>query len=93
VLFDIYRPLAYSTLADLVHHVRASLTFPQLTLVVHLSGRNIQDPTLPFSIQIMSAKLLINLLECIPGKYKFDEGFSFFLSISFFNLMVSFLMF
>jgi hypothetical protein len=76
VLFDIYRPLAYSTLADLVHHVRKELNFSQLIRVIHLSGCNIQDPTLTFSMQIMSAKLVINLLECIPEKTEFDKGLS-----------------
>jgi len=65
------RPLAYSTLADLVHHVRADLSLPQLARVVHLYARNLHDSSLPFSIQTMSAKLLLNLVECIARK---NEG-------------------
>ena len=60
--FEILRPLAYSTLADLVHHVRTELTLAQLLKVIHLYARNVHDGTLPFSIQNMSAKLLLNLV-------------------------------
>lgn len=62
------RPLAYSTLADLVHHVRGELSLPQLVRVVHLYSRNLHDASLPFSIQTMSAKLLLNIVECIARK-------------------------
>lgn len=68
------RPLAYSTLADLVHHVRGDLTFPQLLRVVQLFARNIHDATLPFNIQTMSAKLLLNLVEVIARKSTDMEG-------------------
>jgi transformation/transcription domain-associated protein len=60
--------LAYSTLADLVHHVRTELTLAQLYKVVHLYSRNIHDASLPYSIQTMSVKLLLNLVECISRK-------------------------
>lgn len=60
------RPLAYSTLADLVHHVRTELSLVQLSKVVYLFSRNIHDATLPFNIQTMSAKLLLNLVSAWP---------------------------
>ncbi|KAL6045043.1 putative transformation/transcription domain-associated protein [Balamuthia mandrillaris] len=66
--YETLRPLAYSTLADLVHHVRTNLSLEQLTRVVYLFSRNIHDPSLPFNIQTMSAKLLLNLVECIARK-------------------------
>ncbi|XP_045594313.1 transformation/transcription domain-associated protein isoform X4 [Procambarus clarkii] len=59
------RPLAYSTLADLVHHVRQQLDMGALTRAVHLFSKNIHDETLPTSIQTMSCKLLLNLVDCI----------------------------
>lgn len=40
------RPLAYSTLADLVHHVRQQLTLPDLTRAVHLFSKNVHDDSL-----------------------------------------------
>jgi hypothetical protein len=64
------RPLAYSTLADLVHHVRSELGLGSLARVVSLYTRTIHDTTLPFAIQTMSAKLLLNLVECIARKYQ-----------------------
>ena len=33
------RPLAYSMLAELVHHIRADLSYPQLSRVVYLFCR------------------------------------------------------
>ena len=50
------RPLAYSTLADLVHHVRAKLSLAQLARVIQLFARNIHDPTLPLAIQVPPPK-------------------------------------
>lgn len=52
-------------LADLVHHVRQQLSFEQLSHITHLYSRNLHDLTLPYSIQTMSVKLILNLLECI----------------------------
>ncbi|XP_046847243.1 transformation/transcription domain-associated protein-like isoform X2 [Xenia sp. Carnegie-2017] len=64
------RPLAYSTLADLVHHVRSHLPLQHLSLAVHLFSKNVHDESLPVSIQTMSCKLLLNLVE---GIRKSDE--------------------
>jgi len=62
---DMLRPLAYSTLADLLHHVRDKLSMPQLSRAVHLFLRNILDDTLPLQIQTMSCKLLLNLVQIL----------------------------
>jgi len=53
ISYNVIRPLAYSTLADLVHFVRADLTIHQLFKVVYIFSRNIHDPTLPLGIQSM----------------------------------------
>jgi len=66
--YETLRPLAYSTLADLVHHVRMELQLPQFVRVVQLYCRNLHDPSLPYSIKIMSAKLLLNLIESIARR-------------------------
>ncbi len=63
--FETLRPLAYSTLADLVHHVRANLKLPQLSWVVHIYCRNIHDASLPVTIQTTSVRLLLNLTDYI----------------------------
>ncbi|CAH8511956.1 unnamed protein product, partial [Dicrocoelium dendriticum] len=62
---DALRPLAYSTLADLTHHIRNELSLAKIARAVDLYGRNMHDDTLPFSIQQMSLRLLLNLVECI----------------------------
>lgn len=68
------RPLAYSTLADLVHHVRQHLPFSDLARAVHLFAKNVHDETLPTSIQTMSCKLLLNLVECIRARSEEEKG-------------------
>ncbi|CAG2063921.1 unnamed protein product, partial [Timema podura] len=41
------RPLAYSTLADLMHHARQLLPMSDLTKAIHLFSRNVHDESLP----------------------------------------------
>ena len=41
------RTLAYSTLADLIHHVRQHLPLNHLTTAVHLFSKNIHDESQP----------------------------------------------
>ena len=52
-------------LADLIHHVRHDLSIDQLMHMVTLYSRNLHDVTLPLSIQTMSAKLLVNLIDSL----------------------------
>lgn len=63
--YESLRPLAYSTLADLVHHVRQHLSIHVLAKAVNLFSKNVHDESLPTSIQTMSCKLLLNLVDCI----------------------------
>ena len=62
------RPLAYSTLADLVHHVRNSLPLQHLCKVVHVFSQNVLDPTLTPNVQTMSAKLLLAVVTPLAQK-------------------------
>ena len=62
------RPLACSTLADLVHHVRSELGMKHLSRVVYIFSCNIHDASLPLSIQTTSVRLLLNLVENIFHK-------------------------
>lgn len=68
------RPLAYSTLADLVHHVRQHLTIHVLAKAVNLFSKNVHDESLPTSIQTMSCKLLLNLVDCIRQRSETDSA-------------------
>eukprot|EP00939_MAST-03C_sp_MAST-3C-sp1_P004697 g4697.t1 len=69
--YELLRPLAYSTLADLVHHMRTKLNMAQLQRIIFLFSRNIHDATLPLSIQTTSVRLLLNLVDNIfHNKYR-----------------------
>jgi len=59
------QPLAYSALADLIHHVRAKLKLSQLSKVIYMFSRNLHDSKLPLTIQATSVRLLLNLVESI----------------------------
>nr|NP_001097192.2 Nipped-A, isoform E [Drosophila melanogaster]Q8I8U7.4 RecName: Full=Transcription-associated protein 1; AltName: Full=dTRA1 [Drosophila melanogaster]ABD22987.1 Nipped-A [Drosophila melanogaster]ABV53702.2 Nipped-A, isoform E [Drosophila melanogaster] len=65
VTLDSIRPLAYSTLADLAHHVRQSLNIDVLIKAVNLFSKNVHDESLAVGIQTMSCKLLLNLVDCL----------------------------
>ena len=63
----IMRPLGYSTLADLVHHVRSMLTLKQLSRVIYMFSRVLHDSSmkLPVTIQITAVRLLLNVVDII----------------------------
>ncbi|CAN7108366.1 unnamed protein product [Brassica rapa subsp. narinosa] len=66
--FESLRPLAYSLLAEIVHHVRADLSISQLSRIIYLFSRNMHDSTLSLNIQTTSARLMLNLVEPIFEK-------------------------
>uniref|UniRef100_T1KDE0 PIK-related kinase FAT domain-containing protein n=1 Tax=Tetranychus urticae TaxID=32264 RepID=T1KDE0_TETUR len=68
------RPLAYSTIADLVHHVRTQLKFKDLVSAVNVFSKNVHDEHLTNSIHTMSCKLLLNLVECIRTRAEIEHG-------------------
>lgn len=68
------RPLAYSMLADLIHHVRQSLRPEQIVRTVLIYAKNLHDSSLAPSIQTMCAKLLLNLIDCIVNLSDKNEG-------------------
>ena len=71
---DTLRPLAYSMLADLIHHIRAELSASQLSRTIYIYSRNLHDATLAPSIQTMCGKLLLNLIDCIMKIPNKSEG-------------------
>jgi transformation/transcription domain-associated protein len=64
-VYETMRPLAYSMLADLIHHVRDSLSAEQIRKTVEVYTKNLLDDFPGTSFQTMSAKLLLNLAEVI----------------------------
>ncbi|KAK2748551.1 hypothetical protein FQN57_000686 [Myotisia sp. PD_48] len=61
------RALAYSMLADLIHHVRESLTRDQILRTIQVYTKNLHDEMPGTSFQAMSAKLLLNMAEKIAS--------------------------
>ncbi|XHF99356.1 hypothetical protein AWENTII_002862 [Aspergillus wentii] len=64
-VYETMRPLAYSMLADLIHHVRDHLTRDQIRRTVEVYTKNLHDDFPGTSFQTMSAKLLLNMAEKI----------------------------
>ncbi|KAF2140214.1 uncharacterized protein K452DRAFT_273824 [Aplosporella prunicola CBS 121167] len=64
-VYETMRPLAYSMLADLIHHLRESLSREQIRRTVEVYTKNLHDTFPGTSFQTMSAKLLLNMAECI----------------------------
>jgi len=64
-VYETMRPLAYSMLADLIHHVRESLNREQIRRTVEVYTKNLHDDFPGTSFQTMSAKLLLNMAESI----------------------------
>ena len=64
-VYETMRPLAYSMLADLIHHVRDNLSPAQIRKTVEVYTKNLLDNFPGTSFQTMSAKLLLNMAECI----------------------------
>lgn len=65
---ELLRPLGYSVVADLIHHVRNELPLAQLARVVYVFSLNLNDPSFTSSIQTMCAKLLNTIIESIYSK-------------------------
>ncbi|KAM7524076.1 hypothetical protein LguiA_013978 [Lonicera macranthoides] len=66
--FETLRPLAYSLLAEIVHHVRANLSLSQLSRIIYLFSSNMHDASLSLSIHTTCARLMLNLVEPIFEK-------------------------
>ncbi|CAH9105798.1 unnamed protein product [Cuscuta europaea] len=66
--FESLRPLAYSLLAEVVHHVRADLSLSQLSRIIYLFSSNMHDASLALGIHTTCARLMLNLVEPIFEK-------------------------
>ncbi|KAF1346069.1 hypothetical protein BDV97DRAFT_424127 [Delphinella strobiligena] len=64
-VYETLRPLAFTMLADLIHHVRDSLTPAQIQKTIIVYTKNLHDDYPGTSFQTMSAKLLLNMAECM----------------------------
>ena len=64
-VYESMRPLAYSLLADLIHHVREDMSRDQIRKTVEVFSKNLHDGFPGTSFQTMSAKLLLNMADVI----------------------------
>jgi transformation/transcription domain-associated protein len=77
-VYETMRPLAYSMLADLIHHLRDQLSKEQIRRTIEVYTKNLHDSFPGTSFQTMSAKLLLNMAECI-AKLESKEDARYFL--------------
>lgn len=75
------RPLAYSIVADFVHNVRNELSTDKILKTITMYCNHLQDSSLALTVQIMSAKLLLNLVERIMRLNSKAEGRQLFMLI------------
>lgn len=63
----ILRPLGYTTLSDLVHHVRSLLSMAQMSRVVSMFSRVLHDSsmTLPMSTQYTAVRTLLSIVDIV----------------------------
>ena len=72
--FDTLRPLAYATLADVVHQIKGELSLQQLSRIVFVFSRNLHDTSLPLSVQAQSVRILLNLVDQIHRSSDANDG-------------------
>ena len=80
-VYETMRPLAYSLLADLIHHVRDSLSRDQIRRTVAVFSANLHDNFPGTSFQTMSAKLLLNMAESIANLKDKSDARHFLMAI------------
>ncbi|GMM58795.1 histone acetyltransferase [Maudiozyma humilis] len=73
---EVLRPLAYSTVADFIHNIRSELQLDDIERTIKMYTGYLLDESLALTVQIMSAKLLLNLVERILklGKEKQNDA-------------------
>lgn len=64
-MHETLRPLAYSTVADFIHNIRSELKLNDIEKTIKMYTEYLMDESLALTVQIMSAKLLLNLVERI----------------------------
>ena len=68
------RTLAYSTLADLIHHVRQHLPLHHLTTAVHLFSKNIHDESQPTTSVLPRPHSLLAVLPADVSARQSGDG-------------------
>lgn len=79
-VYETLRPLAFTMLADLIHHVRENLKPAQIEKSIFVYTKNLHDDYPGTSFQTMSAKLLLNMAECM-AKVEDKQDARYFLTL------------
>lgn len=82
------RSLALTVCADVVHHLRAELSLPQLNLVIHKMCCHVHDLALPFHHQTMCCRVLSQLVGNLSIKAQGASHEEREVIISLFQLML-----
>ena len=72
---DALRTAALNMLSELVAPLREKLTLPQLGSVIYLFAKQVLDPTLPLTTQMLSVRLMLHLVDSICRHCTTEEGF------------------
>ena len=80
-VYETMRPLAYSMLADLIHHVRDKLFPAQIQRTIELFSKNMVEDFPGTSFQTMSAKLLLGMADSISQLEDKEDGRHFLIMI------------
>ncbi|KAL2316433.1 PIKK/TRRAP protein kinase Tra1 [Schizosaccharomyces pombe] len=75
------RPLAFSTLADLLHHVRDELNETQIRKSIMIYSTNMHDLTLSIGLQTMGARLILNMVDRMISLPSIPDAIFLLLSI------------
>ena len=80
-VYETMRPLAYSMLADLIHHVRDELTAEQIQRTIDTFSKYILEDFPGTSFQTMCAKLLLGMADAISNLPSKEDGRHFLILI------------
>ncbi|CAH1449509.1 unnamed protein product [Lactuca virosa] len=72
--FETLRPLAYSLLEEIVHHVCGDLSLSQLSRIIYLFSSNMHVASLSLKIHTTCARLLLNLGRILDA-FLLEDGY------------------
>ncbi|KAK2466244.1 hypothetical protein APHAL10511_001886, partial [Amanita phalloides] len=65
---EMLRPVAYSAVADMVHHLRNELSVEQITRIVQTYSRMLHNPALGNNMHLLFAKMIFGLADVVVNK-------------------------
>jgi hypothetical protein len=71
---DAVRTAALNMLSELVHPLREKLTLPQLGAVIYLFAKQVHDPTLPLTTQMLAVRVMLMMVDSICRASTNDEA-------------------